>query len=417
MKTTLKSIQSKRLTLNEAVRCLSTASLITAATVQAQDSPVRSADDVLGESFSSFLHNVSTTRLEERQKLIRAAVDRIRSSGNALVTDSTVHFIYSGPGKAVFVPSDLNGWNPRVDSMLNIAGTDLFHLTKRLPARSRFEYKFMVDSTWVLDPINPRKTVGGYGYNSEVWMPGYEPSQEIQSRPGVQQGRIDTLLFRSDTLGRTHPVMVYLPFGYGQQEEYESIWVTDGGEYLSLGLMKTILDNLIHDRRIRPVVGVFVDPRTDPRDPGTSKRMDDYAMSDRFLQALVMELRPRILRDYRIRRTPAVIMGASLGGLFATYAACSRSDVFGGSAAQSPAYWWNNRAIYDLVRSSHPEEIKFYIDTGTINDAQAESSAMKNVLRELGCQVTYAEYPEGHNWVNWRARVDEILEYFFRGDK
>jgi len=246
-------------------------------------------------------------------------------------------------------------------------------------------------------------------------MPGYSPSREIQEREGIPHGRIDTLLFRSDTLGRTHPVMVYLPSGYKKgMGEYKSIWVTDGGEYLSLGLMKTILDNLIHDGRIQPIVAVFIDPRTDPRDSQTSKRMDDYALSARFLNALVMELRPRLLREYHISKTPAVIMGASLGGLFATYAACSRPDVFGGSAAQSPAYWWNNRSIYDLVKSGNPKTLKFYIDTGTINDAQAESSAMNNLLRDLGYQVAYAEYPEGHNWVNWRARIDDVLEYFFR---
>jgi enterochelin esterase family protein len=299
--------------------------------------------------------------------------------------------------------------------MTKLEGTDLFYLTRSLERQSRFEYKFVADSTWILDPINPRRTVGGYGLNSEVWMLGYVPPEEIQERADVSRGRIDTLLFRSDTLGRTHPVMVYLPSGYTKEKgNYETIWVTDGGEYLSLGLMKTVLDNLIHERRIRPVVAVFVDPRTDPRDSGTSKRMEDYTMSVKFLNALVTELRPRLLKEYQIRNTPAVIMGASLGGLFATFATFARPDVFGASASQSPAFWWNNRAIFDFVRAIQPNAVNFYIDTGTINDAQPDALAMKNVLVELGYPVSYAEYPEGHNWVNWRARIDEILEYFFR---
>jgi enterochelin esterase-like enzyme len=38
---------------------------------------------------------------------------------------------------------------------------------------------------------------------------------------------------------------------------------------------------------------------------------------------------------------------------------------------------------------------------------------MKAVLEQKGYDLTYAEYPESHNWVNWRARLDDILECFW----
>jgi enterochelin esterase family protein len=245
-------------------------------------------------------------------------------------------------------------------------------------------------------------------------MPGYVPPAEIVQRKEVPRGSLDTLLFSSDTLGRTHPVIIYTPPGYAADTvRYESIWVTDGGEHLTLNLMGTVLDNLIHDGRIRPVVGIFVDPRTDPADSRTSRRMEDYALSRPFLNALIAELRPLILKEYRIATEPAVIMGSSLGGLFSTYASVTRPDIFSGCAAQSPAYWWNNGELFDLVEARRPTTVRFYIDTGTIMDAREESFRMSQLLRRLGCEVSYAEYPEGHNPVNWRARIDEILEYFF----
>ncbi len=380
----------------------------------AQDAGVRTADVVLGKPFHEFLRSVSAAEPEDRDSLIKEALDAIRSSGNALVTDSCVYFLYAGPAGSVVVPTDKNGWRPGEDGMTSLEGTDLFYLTLPLQRGARMEYKLIVDSVWMMDPVNSRKALGGYGYNSEVWMPGYMAPPEISERAGIERGSLDTLLFTSDTLGRAHPVFVYLPPGYsGESIAYETIWVTDGGEYLTLGHMKTVLDNMIHDRRIRPVVAIFVDPRTDPNDSRTSKRMEDYNLRSSFLNALIFELRPRILRQYRIESGPGVIMGASMGGLFSTYAVVSSPDVFYGSAAQSPAYWWDDGAIFALVKNCGPKTTKFYIDTGTISDAQAESNRMYHLLLELGCTVTYSEYPEGHNPVNWRARIDDILEYFF----
>jgi len=38
---------------------------------------------------------------------------------------------------------------------------------------------------------------------------------------------------------------------------------------------------------------------------------------------------------------------------------------------------------------------------------------MRDLLRETGNEVRYGEYPEGHNWGNWSARLDDILEFFW----
>jgi enterochelin esterase family protein len=142
--------------------------------------------------------------------------------------------------------------------------------------------------------------------------------------------------------------------------------------------------------------------------------MLDYAMSDTLVDAFVHELRPVLVKKYRLSEKPSdtAIMGASLGGLIATYAGLTRPDVFGVVAAQSPAYSWRNGQIMAVARQHEKNNIRFYIDTGTIRDARDESLKMKAVLEQRGYDVEYAEYPEGHNWVNWRARLDEILLFF-----
>jgi len=370
-----------------------------------------------GERFMDFLERMNAepdTTIKRR--LADEFFQMVRAFGRPVIEDSTVCFLYQGNARRVSVPGDLNNWTISEDTMSRAIGTDLFYLQKTVDPRARFEYKVLVDSTRILDPLNQQRVLGGYGLNSEIWMPHYAPPAEIKYTQDIPHGTLDTLSIRSISLGREHPVFVYLPPGYtNSQERFPSIYVMDGGEYITLGMMLNILDNLIAEKRIRPVVGVFIDPRTDPRNSQTSQRMHDYAMSDSFVQFLTEEVRPWLLKKYRLEKNPhqTAIMGASLGGLISTYAAFTRADVFGLCAAQSPAYSWDQEAIIHTFASSQKKPIRFYVDTGTIHDALLYARKMRRVLEEKGYELAYGEYPEGHNWANWRGRIDDILTYFW----
>ena len=404
---------------NATLKCLSVASLLTATlTAKAQRLDPRNSTEAIGIRFHDFLSQVNTTNDSlAKNHLVEDYVARLRSYGRAVIEDSTIYFLYLGNAKRVGVPGDINGWSPAIDTMTRIPKTNLFFLAKTIHPAARFEYKVTVDSIWMLDPLNHQQAMGGYGPNSEIWMPQYRAPKEIEYRTDVLHGRLDSLSIKSKLLHRTHPVFVYLPPGYRKlsRTRYPSIYVTDGGEYITLALMTNVLDNLIAEKRIPSIIAVFVDPRTDVRDSETSKRMYDYTMSDTFVTFMVEEVRARLLTKYRMDWQPELtgIMGASLGGLISTYAAFTRPDIFGLCAAQSPSFWWKNDSMITMIANAPKKNLKFYIDTGTIRDAQENASKMKSVMDRKGYQAHYEEHPEGHNWVNWRARISHILEYFW----
>lgn len=404
--------------LKSTLKFISLASMLTTVAASRSQAIAKiDSPEVLGERFADFLSKVTAEKDSAARTVITESfVKRIMASGHPVIEDSTVHLLFNGKAKRVSVPSDLNGWNSTADTMKRIAGTNLFYLPITIDEAARFEYKLVADSAWMLDPLNQQQAMGGYGPNSEIWMPRYSPAKEIEYRPNIPHGKLDTLSFKSKLLRRTHPVFMYTPAGYKKSlRPYPCIYVTDGGEYITLALMINVLDNLIAENRIEPVVGIFIDPRTDVRDAQTSKRMIDYSLSDTFVNSLITELRPMLMKKYKLTTKPeqTAIMGASLGGLISTYAAYQHPEVFGRSAAQSPAYWWKDSLIFKMIESGPRKPVKFYIDTGTIRDAQPQASKMKNLLESKGYEVRYGEYPEGHNWVNWRARLDDILVYFW----
>jgi enterochelin esterase family protein len=374
------------------------------------------AHQIVGERVPDFIRRLDSLPRHLRDRAIRGFVDRVSRYGRTLIEDSMAYFFYVGRARRVSVPGDFNDWNPTVDVMSRMHGTQFHYLAKNVPYGARVEYKLAVDTTWILDPYNHHQAVGGSGPNSEIAMPGYRMPNVIRPRVAVGHGTIEVLEVSSTLLKRSHPVFVYLPHGYGRsQRHYPSLYVLDGGDYLSLGMMATVLDNMIADGRIRPLVGVFVEPRTDVTRPGTTKRTTDYGLNELFVAHLTRELRPMLENRYSLSRSARNrgIMGASLGGLLATYAAYTCPHVFSFSGAQSPAYWWKQNAIIKMIAQGRVKPIRFYLDTGTIQNSLESTRAMREILKKRGYHCAYAEHPEGHNWGNWRTHIPNLLEYFW----
>ncbi len=379
----------------------------------AEGAPQRSQEEQPPERFLARL--LAAQDSIQRMHVVDRFVQESLQREHPYTRDSLVFLWYRGPAERVAVPSDLNGWNPSADTMQRVERTDFFYLSVCADPSARFEYKLIVDSSWVLDPANPRTIPGGFGPNSEIRMPEYLPPPEIEYRRNIPRGTIDTLVFRSATLGRSHPVYIYLPHDYVISGQYRTLYVADGADYLLRAHMKNILDNLIAGGRIPGIVVVFLDPRTDPARPETNMRMVDYGISDEFNTYLATELRDTLMSLYSLHPSPdnTGVMGASLGGLAATYAAWKRDDVFGLCGVQSPAYQWKNDTLLTMIAGSPRKEVLFHINTGTLHDAEARSRQMTAILSQKGYRFRYTEHPEGHNWGNWRARIPDILTFFW----
>ena len=66
-----------------------------------------------------------------------------------------------------------------------------------------------------------------------------------------------------------------------------------------------------------------------------------------------------------------------------------------------------------MIRSGPAKDFRIYLSTGTIRDAERRARIMRDIMREKGYAITYAECPESHNWLNWRGRLGDILRTFW----
>lgn len=362
----------------------------------------------------------SAQRANEVEKWLGALKD---SNAIPLVEEDSVLFLFQGNVKSVVWMGDFNGWG-HDETFKNrgrkVANTSIWYLKCAFPKDARLDYKIVINgSDYLLDPNNPHQQwsgVGGGSPNSELRMPLWKEDPEQQVHTGISKGTLKSdVLFNSKVLGYQITYSVYLPYGYENLGKMPAVYVTDGYEYLlpQLGNMVTVLDNLIGEKKIKPVVAIFIDHR-EPVNRSNNKRMQELAMNKTYLDFFTNELIPEIEKKYPVIADPSqrAILGTSMGGLTSTYFAFERPDVFGMAGIQSPAFWTKPQ-IYQLCSNPNNPKMKISMTSGLINDTSKESRKMKDILAASSCEYHYREVNEGHSWGNWRNLIDDILLDFF----
>jgi enterochelin esterase family protein len=372
------------------------------------------------QDFTSSLKNLYTRTETEKQWSALVALNRI-----PLVTDDSVAFLYRGKANTVRWMGDFNGWgyDKKFDNTgKQIPGTDIWILKASFPADARLDYKIVINDTeWILDPNNPYQQwsgVGGGSPNSELRMGQWKADPITEPLDAIFHGRvIQDALIRSNTLNYQVMYSIYLPPNYNNvtNEVYPVLYVTDGYEYMheKMGNMITVLDNLIHLKKIKPIIVVFIDHR-EPVNRSNNRRMKELAMNTDYLNFVLEELIPAVEKTYPIstRAEDRGILGTSMGGLTAAYFAFSKPEVFGLAGIQSPAFWFRPE-IYTYCDNPQRPPVKTFLATGTIHDTLDGAEKMQSILDKNTCTFQYKEVHQGHSWGNWRDTIDDVLIYFF----
>jgi enterochelin esterase-like enzyme len=351
-----------------------------------------------------------------REKSMAALWDSLIANKQIpFVLGDSVAFLYKGSATSVAWAGDFNRWSPTLTGQ-RVAESKLWLAEKTFPIDARLDYKVVIDGSWQLDSSNPNIQYSGFGPNSELRMPAWVYPPETVASTSTPKGELSPskiIVSSATNLNYAVQYKVYTPQGYQQLANLPVIYVTDGHEYADdrLGSMVIVLDNLIHQQKIQPVIAVFVDPR-DPANLSNNRRMQEYRANQKFAGFLSDELVPAIDAAYKTSSTAShrAILGTSLGGWNSAFVGLTRSDAFQLIGIHSPAF---DAAIIQNYSSTPLLPLKIFMSTGLINDTQTQARSMKSVLEQKEYALQYVEVNEGHSWGNWRALLEEPLVYFF----
>ncbi len=142
--------------------------------------------------------------------------------------------------------------------------------------------------------------------------------------------------------------------------------------------------------------------------------------AEEHLDFLLKEVDPLIRKKYRVAPGPGSLVGSSLGGLFALWAAFAHPEAFHAVAAVSPSIWWARGKVLeqDLATGKRPH---VWICMGTEEGEGAEKAfdfAIKR-LHELGWQegedLNGLLVQGGHHHESaWADRSPTILRFIER---
>lgn len=385
--------------------------------------PLLIAAQTTAPTFLSIVQKLESLPAEQRQPVIERYLNTVRVSP-IIEQDSVVHFVLYGLADSVNVNGSMFRWQQSQPlTKLPCGPYSLFYRTVILPPEGRFDYTYSISGKTVTDPQNPRVVPSGFGPHSEVRMPKFVPSPYLEYRPGIAHGVIDSLapfviipppLKHYVTASR--PIKVYRPAGYDTLGFLPSIYVHDGFEAIEYQRFTVILDNLIADHRIPPVLAVFIPP---------VDREGEYMFykRDRFVRFLADELVPLIDGVYRTDRAPQrrAMVGISAGAHLALYAVMARPDIFGNAGAQSYPLTPELRSLTQQQHAAGhlPASLHIYMDCGRydIVDGPFDLLAMQReysaLLSSLRIPHYYLETVDGHEWGSWRERLPGMLTFFF----
>lgn len=331
------------------------------------------------------------------------------------------------------------GFDYMENRMERLLDTDVWYKTYLFPNDIEFVYWLSVNDAldddsqkrqknFITDPLNLQKFTmkddpeapSGYDLiTSHVKMPNVKPKRWIEQKETTQKGMLDKYLFKSEILGNERRVWVYTPQGYDASNgEYKLVILNDGNYYVNWLSAQNVCDNLLDQKKISPVVVVFIS--------SSENRMKELTLNNDYVRFLTDEIIPFVKSKYNVANIPqdTLMGGFSLGGLTATYCGMKRPDIFGNVLSQSGSFFWKHEEKSEWLIHQYENidklPLRFFITYGSLeNSPKAGPTLIQSnkrliqLLENKGYEVKDFEFKSGHDYLNWGETLAEGLISLF----
>jgi enterochelin esterase-like enzyme len=293
-----------------------------------------------------------------------------------------------------------------------------------------FRYNFNVDGVSVIDPRNPSTSES----NNNTWSLVCVPGSDFMDTKDVPHGAVAEVTYYSKSLQRFRRMHVYTPPGYELgQGKYPVFYLLHGASdsddaWTSVGRAGFILDNLIADRKAKPMIVVMPAGHTSRFRSGRSP-----STADEFVQDFRNDIRPYIETHYRVHadRQHRAIAGLSMGGgqtlniAFSNlegfaYVGVFSSGIFGitgrgrgGAPVQGPTWEEQHKEVLDNAELKKGLKLVWFA-TGKEDFLVETSRATVEMLKKHGFDVAYKETAGAHTWLNWRQYLIDFAPQLFQ---
>jgi len=243
-------------------------------------------------------------------------------------------------------------------------------------------------------------------------------------REGIQHGEIDTVYYKSTTVGTNRKAVIYTPPGFSKNKKYPVLYLLHGiggdeKEWLKNAQPQVILDNLYADVKVAPMIVVMPNGRAMKDDRAIGNIMDNEKVQafSTFEKDLIIDLIPFIEKTYPVikDRESRAIAGLSMGGGQALNFGLGNLDKFAwvGGFSSAP----NTRDPELLV--PNPEETKMklkllWISCGEDDNLISFSQRTHDYLKANNVPHIFYIEPGVHDFKVWKNDLYLFSQLLFK---
>ena len=331
-----------------------------------------------------------------------------------------------------------------------------------------YQYYFTVDGVKTIDPANVHSGNDAVRITSYFIVSGDDSDTALYESRNVPHGDVISVWYPSKTISTSRRALIYTPPDYrASKRRYPVLylfhgWGGDENEWLDLGRIAQIMDNMISAGRVAPMIVVmpnghpdrqsipdFTPPSSiDVLGPLPPRGYDSSGNVSQIERSVIGELVPYVDQNFRTKAevSSRAIAGLSMGGAQASYIGLRHPDEFAwvasfsgaiimwpgvagsapapraeasSSAPAIPRFEVNleaiSRDIPGLNESINTKLKLLYIACGMDDGLIRANQQLRGWLLDHNIKVTYKEVPGyAHVWSFWRRSLIDFAPMLFR---
>lgn len=275
------------------------------------------------------------------------------------------------------------------------------------------------EAGFIIDPLNKLPYPTNKPIVSTVGM--NQSDLTLKNKP--LNGKYETFSIESDQLKNKRNVGIYIPDVIDMDNKVDMLTVLDGELNPDYVPVLNIIDELIKQKKIKPIVVALVDNVNREAEMGCNIEFSNF-LSDELTYYLEDKNNLKIGNDN-------CICGFSLGGVGALYTSINRVDVYKNVIMVSTPLYWSPKDYpesgylpwYIAQKQKSPANI--YVECGKMEDHSEfqryfggtsnllTNRHLRNVLIAKGYKHNYYEYEGGHDFIQWSDSLKRGLLYLY----
>jgi enterochelin esterase-like enzyme len=274
-----------------------------------------------------------------------------------------------------------------------------------------------------------RPTRGPGGFNRQILLgaddkPAFAdpPTGFDVKRDGIQHGQLEMIEYDSKTVGTKRKMQVYTPPGYSKDKTYPVLYLLHGigddeTERQRFAKRNVILDNLLADEKVVPMIVVMPNGRAQPNDRADGDIYRAAPAFANFERDLLDDVIPAIESRYSVLtdREHRALAGLSMGGGQSLNFGLAHLDTFAWVGAFSPAP--NTKSPEQLVPDPTVATQKpklFWLSCGNKDGLIRISQGVHAYLKEKNVPHIWHVDGNAHDMPEWKNNLYLFSQRLFK---